>query len=53
MSSESQIQILRYNLFKAKNYIKYLKKELINQDKKLDIFRIKVSNFKKYLKKVL
>jgi len=53
MSSELQIQTLRYKLSKAEDYIKYLEKELIDRDEKLDIFKVEVSNLKKHLKKVL
>src|SRR5271170_191769 len=53
MSLELQIQTLRYKLSQAEDYIKYLKKEIIDRDNKLEIFRAEVSNFKKRLKKVL
>ena len=46
MSLESQIQALKYKLSKAEDYIKYLEKELIDRDKKLEIFKIEVVNLK-------
>src|SRR5271155_3764078 len=52
-SLESQIQTLRYKLSQAEDYIKYLEKEIIDRDNKLEIFRVKVSNLKKQLKKAL
>src|SRR5271170_3105907 len=53
MSLESQIQNLRYKLYQAEDYIKYLEKELAGRDNELEIFRAKVSNLKKRLKKAL
>src|SRR5271169_3180953 len=52
-SLEDQIQNLRYKLFQAEDYIKYLKKELIGRDNELEIFRAEVSNLKKRLRKAL
>src|SRR5277367_4207556 len=52
-SLESQIQNLRYKLFQAEDYIKYLEKELADRDNELKIFRAEVSNLKKCLKKAL
>ena len=52
-SLESQIQTLRYKLSQAEDYIKYLEKEIIDRDNKLEIFRAEVLNLKKRLKKVL
>src|SRR5271170_1281142 len=52
-SLESQIQTLRYKLFQAEDYIKYLEKKIIDRDNKLEIFRAEVSNLKKQLKKAL
>src|SRR5277367_1150968 len=50
---ESQIQTLRYKLSQAEDYIKYLEKEIIDRDNKLEIFKAEVLNFKKRLKKAL
>src|SRR5271170_6604163 len=52
-SLESQIQTLRYKLFQAEDYIKYLEKKIIDRDNKLEIFRAEISNLKKQLKKAL
>src|SRR5271170_6972409 len=52
-SLELQIHTLRYKLSQVKDYIKYLEKEIIDRDNKLEIFRAEVSNLKKQLKKVL
>ena len=52
-SFEDQIQNLRYKLFQAEDYIKYLEKELTGRDNELEIFRAEVSNLKKRLRKAL
>src|SRR5271169_5056669 len=50
---ELQIQTLKYKLFQAEDYIKYLEKELAGRDNELEIFKAEVSNLKKRLKKAL
>src|SRR5271155_2845697 len=52
-SLEDQIQNLRYKLFQAEDYIKYLEKELAGRDNELEIFKAEVLNLKKRLKKAL
>src|SRR5271170_5729921 len=52
-SLESQIQNLKYKLFQAEDYIKYLEKELADRDNELEIFKTEVLNIKKRLKKAL
>ena len=44
---------MKYKLFQAEDYIKYLEKKLASRDNELKIFRAEISNLKKQLKKAL